>query len=401
MEQAKSVHPRGMRNRTRLGLTALFGASALMVVACGDDPAAPGTPPVGGSAGSLPATGGNPATAGSTTGGQPGTAGTTVAAAGTDAVGGSGAGTGGSSAGTAAGGTGAGTGGQATAGTGGTGVIIPPIVPTVFLIDNIRLQLKGSGSGGSGGTGGTGGAGGAAGSGGAGGTGGAGGATGGGGAGGGGAGGGGAGGAGGATGGAGAGGVGGAAGGTGGSGGSGGAPVIEPNHGVTLTFDATLEMFQKNLGGGWSPGPGGSGGPAIIDGSTLLWEAGTGNPGGAAKASIPFTVPTQQADLVYVFPAPVNLFGYELLADIKMTMTGDAGTCATAWMYVYGTGGYANDKTGEPSSGVTSHLVPNVWTTVRLDLDGPYGFHSVQNHPNFTPSGMGQMGIQLNTWGCP
>jgi hypothetical protein len=70
-------------------------------------------------------------------------------------------------------------------------------------------------------------------------------------------------------------------------------------------------------------------------------------------------------------------------------------------MYVYGAGGYANDKTAEPESGKTQHLKKDEWMTVRLDLDGPYGFHSTSNHPNFTPTGMVVWGIHLNTWGCP
>ena len=70
-----------------------------------------------------------------------------------------------------------------------------------------------------------------------------------------------------------------------------------------------------------------------------------------------------------------------------MTATGDVGTCATVWLYVYGaTIGYANDKSGEPSMGVTSHLVKGDWTQVHLNLDGPYGYHSTANHPNFKPT---------------
>jgi hypothetical protein len=124
-----------------------------------------------------------------------------------------------------------------------------------------------------------------------------------------------------------------------------------------------------------------------------------GHPGGAAKISVPFTVATQQADFGASFAMQgLDLTGYELLADVNMTDTGDVGACATAWMYVYGGNGYANDHSGEPASGQTSHLVKGQWTTVRLDLDGPYGFHS---SATFKPQLVNIWGIQLNTWGCP
>src|SRR5687767_10299625 len=124
-----------MRNRTRFGLAAFLGATAL-VAACGDDsnPSAM-PPPLGGASG--------------------GGAGGSMAGATAAGTGGSAAGAGTGGAGTGGGGT-AGTAGGGTAGTGGTPV---PIDPTVFLIDNIRLQPK-SAAGGAGGTDGASGAGG-------------------------------------------------------------------------------------------------------------------------------------------------------------------------------------------------------------------------------------------------
>ena len=151
-------------------------------------------------------------------------------------------------------------------------------------------------------------------------------------------------------------------------------------------------------GPGFSPNVGGSGGPTIVDATTLTFEPVGGNPGGAAKVSIPFTVATQQADFAGSFPAAVDLTGYELTADVKLTGVGDVGECATVWMYVYGGKGYANDLSGEPSMRVTSHVVKDQWTTVKLNLDGPYGFHSTGT---FDPTLTQIWGMQVNTWGCP
>jgi hypothetical protein len=274
-------------------------------------------------------------------------------------------GTGGSSAGTAgaggatagAGGTAAGTGGT-TAGTGGVPAVV---VPTVFIVDNVRLQLKGEGNGGEG----------------------SGGDHGGGGAGLGGA--------------AGDRGFGGAAGdsGAGGAGEAGG----PPGAGFLMTFDADLGALAKNTNG-FSPNVGGTAGPAIFDQTTLSFDATAGKSGGAAKMSVPFTVPNQQADFFVPFDTVTDLTGYELLADVKVTQFGDAGTCPSAWIYVWG-GGYANDLSAEPALGQTSHLVKDEWTTVRLDLDGPYGYHSTTNHAGFKPTQVIQWGLQLNTFGCP
>jgi hypothetical protein len=415
-----------MRNRTKLGLAAVVSVTGF-IVACGDDASNPGSMLPSGGTGVVGG-GGNPATGG---GGAAGTVATGGAAAGTFSM----AGTGGDVAGTGGtGGTGGaagGTGGTDAAGTGGTPVI-PMIKPTVFLIDNIRLQLKppcgsaggggtGGGGTGGGGTGGGGTGGAAAGNGGTGGVapcnngggGGTGGTSGAGGTGGGGAGGTGGGGAGG-TGGAGAGGGGtGGTGGTGGdtggggtggggTGGTGGVAVV-PDPSPTpfnYTFDADVLPLAKNPNG-FSPGPGLSMGPAIIDNTFLTFEPTMGHPGGAAKISVPFTVKQQQADFGTAFvPASVNGTGYEILADVNMAETGDVADCATVWLYVYGGSGYANDKSGEPSTGVTSHLKKGEWSTVRLDLDGPYGQHSVNNGA-YKPEHVGIWGIQLNTWGCP
>lgn len=275
----------------------------------------------------------------------------------------SGGGAGGATAG--AGGTGgaAGSGGTPTAGTAGIGGTPPVIVPTVFLIDNVRLRPKSEGAGGEGGAGGAGGSG--------------------------------------------AGGEGGAsetalavvggAGGAGGETGEGGAPSgALPD--FLLTFDANLGPLAIH-GPGFSPNPGGSLGPPILDATTLVWQANEGKPGGAAKVSVPFTVAKQQADVGAAFPTAVNLTGYELLADVKLTGVGDIGECATAWMYVYGANGYANDKSGEPAENTTSHVKKDTWTTMRLDLDGPYGFHTMTGA--FKPEDVAIWGIHLNTWGCP
>jgi hypothetical protein len=129
-----------------------------------------------------------------------------------------------------------------------------------------------------------------------------------------------------------------------------------------------------------------------------MWEAGTGVAGGAARISVPFSVPAQQADFAGTFPAVADLTGYELVAEVRIIMEGDIGACPTAWMYAFGTLGYANDAVGEPALNTTSHLTPNVWNTVRLDLDGPYGAHTTAS---FNPTMTTIWGIQLNTWGCP
>ena len=332
---------------------ALVGAAAL-VAACGDDaPTSPGLT-VAGAGGT---SGGSGGASGSTAGGTAG-AGTAGTAGG--AGGGGTGGAGGATAGSA------GTAGT-SAGTAGTGGGAPAIVPAVFLIDNIRLRPKVEGGGGEGGASGGAGAGGDA------------------------------------TGGAPeapaplAAGAGGASGGAGNEGGAG--PGVLPD--FLETFEATLGLLSIHPQG-FSPSPGGSGGPRIIDDTKLVWEAGTGHPGGAAKATIPFSVPTQQTDFAGAFATPQDLTGYELLADVKMIATGDAGACASAWMYVYGaSGGYANDKSGEPMMGQTSHLVKDEWTTVRLNLDGPYGYHSSTAFPNFEPTAVDIWGVQINTWGCP
>jgi hypothetical protein len=70
-------------------------------------------------------------------------------------------------------------------------------------------------------------------------------------------------------------------------------------------------------------------------------------------------------------------------------------------MYVYGSKGYANDKSGEPAANMYMHLEKGQWTKIRLDLDGPYGVHSTANHPNFAPIDVQIWGIQFNTFGCP
>jgi hypothetical protein len=354
-----SVHPRGMRNRTRLGLAAVLSATAL-AVACGDDANNNNTtPPAGGSAGTAAGSGGMA--------GTPTTGGTGAGTAGTFSPGGGGMGTGGTTAGT--GGTGGTTAGTAGGGMAGMGGNPPVIVPTQFLIDNVRLAPKGSfGAGGDG------------------------------------------------AGGAGFGGAGGdgaapievLAGAAGmDAGGQGGGPT-GPLPDFLLTFDTDLQGLAKNPNG-FSPGPGGSAGPATFaDGTSVLWAAAVGHPGGAAKFSIPFSkspLPpsadafSQQADFSVSFAQAVDLTGYELTADVKMTDTGDAGDCPTAWMYVYGGNGYANDKSGEPAMGKTSHLVKGQWTKIKLDLDGPYGYHSTANHA-FKPLLVQLWGIQFNTWGC-
>jgi hypothetical protein len=334
------------------GLLAVSGLAAAVVFAgCSDDPApskntgTAGTSTGGTTGGSMA---GTSTTAGTETAGTFGTAGT----AGTEA-----GGTGGTA--------GTGTAGTATAGTGGTVPVIP-IVPTVFLIDNIRLQPYVGGEGGAGGAG-------------------AGGAD---------------------AGGADAGGAptvpvaqaGADAGGAAGAGGADAGPLPD----FYMPFDANVTGFSLHSDG-FSPNVGGdtAGTPFIFDQTTLTWEAAAGKPGGAAKVSVPFTVKNQQADIGGTFAVPSDLTGYELTADVKMTGTGDVGDCATVWLYVYGGNGYANDKSGEPSQGVTSHLVKDEWKTVRLRLDGPYGYHSTANHPNFKPTLVNVWGAQFVTFGCP
>jgi len=168
-----------------------------------------------------------------------------------------------------------------------------------------------------------------------------------------------------------------------------------------LNFDTDLTATPTGYGplakhtDGFSPGPGGSLGPTIVNTSTIAWDAAEG---GVAKISVPFSVKAQQADFAGVFPAPADVTGYELVADVKISMEGDIGDCPTAWMYVYGGKGYANDAVGEPALNTTSHLTPNEWNTVRLDLDGPYGAHTTNN---FAPQMVSIWGIHLNTWGCP
>jgi hypothetical protein len=323
------------------GLFALSGlAVAALFAGCSDDPPAsnPG-PSVGGStAGTASPAAGTSTAAGTTSGGTFGSGGT-----GGETGGSAGASAGGTTAGT--GGTAAGSGGTGgtTAGTGGTGGTAPAIVSTVFLIDNVRLVPKADAAGGAGGAG-----------------------------------------AGGAT----------------GDAGAGGAANALPD--VSLTFDANLGPFKINSAG-FSPGVTGetNGTPEILPATTLLWEAATGNPGGAAKASIPFSVPNQQADFGSAFAVAADLTGYELTADVKMTTIGTAGSCASVFIYVYGGTGYANDPTMDLAMGVTRHLVKGEWTRARLDLDGPYGYHSTANHPNFKPTNVTVWGVQFNTFGCP
>ncbi len=349
-----------MKKTLRLGLLVSLGVVTALT-ACGDDDDGSVPPLPMNTAGTGGATGGSGGSTTAGTGGTPVTAGT----------GGALGGTGGATGGT--GGTG-GSGGNATAGTGGTPM---PVMPTIFLIDNVRLQKKGEGAGGAG-SGGAGGAdsGGAPGAGGTPDAGGAAGAP---------------------VGAAGA----PAAGGASGAGGAGPAAV---DWSFSVTFDADLTSTPPQYGplakhgDGFSPGPGGSMGPVIVNNTTIVWEDGTGVEGGAAKVSVPFSVAKQQADFAGTFPSPADLTGYELTADVKIQMEGDIGDCPTAWMYVYGGNGYANDATGEPAANTTSHLTPNEWNTVRLDLDGPYGEHTTAT---FDPTLTNIWGIQLNTWGCP
>lgn len=338
-----------MRNTTRLGLTLLLGAGAILAVACGDDASNPNPGSTAGNAGT-PAGGSDAGQAGKNTAGSNTMAG--GGNAGTSTTAGTG-GTGGDVGGTAgAGGTTAGTAGTA-AGMAGTGGTPEPIKPTLFWIDNFRLQKKGpGGEGGSGGDG--------------------------------------------------AGGepavvAPGAEGGAGGAGGEGNAP--EPDHSFNMTFDANVGTLAVNMYG-FSPNVGGTAGPAIIQDTTFLWDAAVGKTGGGVKMSIPFSVKFQQTDVMTPFAVPANLTGYEVLADVQLKETGTAGDCPTVWLYAWG-GGYANDKTGEPMTGVTQKLTKGQWTTVRLDMDGPYGIHSTANFPTYKPTEVVQVGMQMVTFGCP
>jgi hypothetical protein len=212
--------------------------------------------------------------------GTPTTGGTAAGTAGTFSPGGGGMGTGGS------GGTAAGSGGTAGGGTGGLGGFggTPPmIVPTQIVIDNVRLAPKGMPGAGGDGAGGAGGAGGD-----------------------------------------GAGGAGSAgapidviAGAAGMDAGGGAGPVGTPQD-FFLTFDADAQGVGKNTNG-FSPSVGGTAGPILIDTTTLLWDAAAGKPAGALKASIPFSVKSQQADFFGSFSLPNDLTGYELTADVKMS----------------------------------------------------------------------------------
>src|SRR5438445_487421 len=77
--------------------------------------------------------------------------------------------------------------------------------------------------------------------------------------------------------------------------GAGGAGTVGPDPSLLYTFDANTMPLLAN-GNGFSPGPGGSGGPGIANNTLLAFEPTMGHPGGAAKISVPFTVATQQAD---------------------------------------------------------------------------------------------------------
>ena len=105
------------------------------------------------------------------------------------------------------------------------------------------------------------------------------------------------------------------------AGGAGGAGPVAPLPDFAETFDTTLGRLSIHPDG-FSPGPGGSLGPPIFDMTTLTFDAGTGNPGGAAKITVPFTVPSQQADFAGTFATPFDLTGYELVADVKLTGVG-------------------------------------------------------------------------------
>jgi len=178
-------------------------------------------------------------------------------------------------------------------------------------------------------------------------------------------------------------------------GGAGGVAQVSPD--FLLTFDAGLGLLTKNANG-FSPGPGNSGGPPIVALTTLTLDPVNGHPGGAARIAVPFTVATQQADFSEAFSTPQDLTGYELLADVNMISSGSLGDCASAWLYVYGASGYANAQYAEPALGQTNHLVQGQWTTIHLDLNGPYGFHTSSG---FTPTSLSIWGLEVNTWGCP
>ncbi len=176
--------------------------------------------------------------------------------------------------------------------------------------------------------------------------------------------------------------------------GSGGEPISPPD--FVEAFNSGLDGLAPMLEG-FSPGPGGSGGPPILDMTELLFNASAGHPGGALIAVVPFSVPTQQATIFRELDAASDLTGYELLAEVKLVTTGKLGDCPTAWLFAFGESGYANDATAEPASGETNHLALNQWRTIRLDLDGPYGYHT---NPGFQPTDVTMWGLQFNTWGC-
>lgn len=339
-----------MRNKMRLGFTVLLGAGAVLAIACGDDTTSPNN---GGSAGSAGTT-----TGGSSTAGMAGssTAGTATAGGGAGGAGGSF--TPGGSGGDAGSGTAAGTGGTGgtgggaagSAGTAGTGGTAPAIIPTVFYIDNFRLQRKGAdvGAGGAGGEG-FGGAPDAM---------------------------------------AGAGGV---------DTGAGGAGPVDAS--FNFTFDTNVGTLAANMYG-FSPNVGGTQGPALLPVTTFLWDAAAGKQGGGVKITIPFDQKYQQTDFMTPFAMPTDLTGYELLADVQLKETGTVGDCASVWMYAWG-GGYANDISGEPGVNMTQKFTKGQWQTARLDFDGMKGPHSTTNFPNYKPTEVVQVGIQVVTFGCP
>ena len=258
------------------------------------------------------------------------------------------------------GGTTAGAGGTVAgmAGMGGT-VVVEPIVKTVWYIDNLRLQKKSAtiGDGGAGGAGG-------------------------------------------APSDAGAPAVVAAAGAPD-AGGAGGAPAATYDPAFHLKFDTDLDGLAINMYG-FSPNVGGTAGPAIIQDTTFLWDATVGKMGGGAKMSVPLSEPFQQADIARPFPMAVDLSGYELLADVQLKETGKIGDCVAAWVYAWSQApaGYANGQEGEPSMGVTQKLTKGEWTTIRLDFDGPYGYHSTANFPSYQPTAVTQVGMQFVTFGC-
>jgi hypothetical protein len=153
---------------------------------------------------------------------------------------------------------------------------------------------------------------------------------------------------------------------------------------------------------GFSPNVGGTAGPAIIQDTTWVWDAAVGKTGGGGKMSVPLSVPFQQADIARPFGGPTDLTGYELLVDVQLKETGKIGDCVAAWLYAWSQTppGYANGAEGEPSMGVTQKLVKGQWTTIRMDFDGPYGYHSYANFPTYKPTAVTQVGMQFVTFGC-